>query len=68
MSGFLLSFVIGDTKMKITGNFVALLCNRPSDIYSLTGFSEKVSLGRQIFHQVAPYYQVAVLPFSKIHK
>ena len=26
MTGFL-SFVIGDKKMKITGNFVALLCN-----------------------------------------
>ena len=50
-----LSFVVGDKKMKTTGNFVALLCNRPSDIYSLSGFSEKVSLGRQIFHQVAPY-------------
>ena len=65
MTGFLLSFVIGHKKMKITGNFVALLCNRPSDIYSLTGFSEKVSLGRQIFHHVAPYYQVAVCLFQK---
>jgi len=49
-------------------DFVALICNRPSGIYSLSAFSEKVSPGRQIFHHVAPYYQVAVLPFSKIHK
>ena len=45
MRGFLLSFVIEDKKMKITGSFVALLYDRPSGIYSLTGFSEKV------FHQ-----------------
>ena len=68
MTGFLLSFVIEDKKMKITGNFVTLLCNRASDIYSLTGFSEKVLPGRQIFQHVTPYYQVAVFPFSKIHK
>ena len=44
------------------------LCNRPSGIYILAGFSEKTSPGRQIFHQVAPFYQVPVLPFSNIHK
>lgn len=50
MTGFLLSFVIGDKKIKMTGNFVTLLCNRPSDI-SLT-----VSLVfRKKFHSVAKF-------------
>ena len=44
------------------------LCNRPSGIYILAGFSEKTSPDRQIFHQVAPFYQVPVFPFSNIHK
>ena len=30
--------------------YIALLCNRPSGIYILTGFSEKTSPGRQIFY------------------
>ena len=38
--------------------------NRPNGIYILTGFSEKTSPGRQIFHQVAPFCQDAVLTFS----
>jgi len=44
--------------------FKTPLCNRPSGIYMLTGFSKKTSLGRQIFHQVSPFCQVAILPFS----
>ena len=44
------------------------LCNSPSGMYILIGFSLKTSVGPQIFHQVAPFCQVAVLRFSDIHK
>ena len=37
------------------------LCNWTSGI--LTRFSEKTSPSRQIFNQVAPFCQVAILPF-----
>jgi len=47
--------------------YVTLLCNRPSGIYILTGFSEKTSPGRQIIYHGAPFCQVNVLPFSSIH-
>ena len=43
-------------------------CNRSSGIYILARLSEETSPGRQIFHQVASFCQVAVLPFSNIHK
>ena len=44
------------------------LCNSPSGMHVLIGFSVKMSAGRQIFHQVGPFCQVAVLRFSDIHK
>jgi len=47
--------------------YVTLLCNRPSGIYILTGFSEKTSPGRQIIYHGAPFCEVNVLPFSSIH-
>ena len=31
-------------------------------------FLEKMSRGRQLFHQVSPFCNVALLPFSEIHK
>ena len=40
------------------------LCNSPSGTYILVGFSVKTSAGRQIFHQVTLFCQVAVLRFS----
>ena len=47
---------------------IAPLCNSPSGMYVLMGFSVKMCVGRQIFHQVAPFCQVTVLRFSDIHK
>ena len=40
----------------------------PSASIFSPGFRKRTSLGRQIFHQVASFCQVAVLPFSNIHK
>ena len=40
------------------------LCNSPSGKYILIGVSVKTSAGRQIFHQVTLFCQVAVLRFS----
>ena len=47
---------------------ISSLCNSPSGMYILIGFSVKTSAGRQINLHVAPFYQVAVLRFSDIHK
>ena len=44
------------------------LCNSPSGMYILIWFSVKTSVGRQIFHEVGPFCQVALLRFSDIHK
>ena len=44
------------------------LCDSPSGIYILIGFSVKTSADPQIFHQLAPSCQVAVLRFSDLHK
>ena len=65
MNGFLLSFVIGGKKMKIAGTFVTPLCNRPTGIYSLTGFSEKTSAGRQIFSPGCPFLSGHFFAFFK---
>ena len=43
------------------------LCNSPSGMYILIGFSVKTSAGRQIIHKVASFCQLAVLRFSDIH-
>ena len=44
------------------------LFNGPCGMYVPIGFSVKTSAGPQIFHQVAPFCQVAVLRFSDRHK
>ena len=47
---------------------ITSLCNIPSGMFVLIGFSVETSAGRQILHQVVPFCQVAVLGFSDIHK
>ena len=44
------------------------LCNSPSGVYVLIGFSVKTSAGRQIFHQIATLCQVTVFRCSDIHR
>ena len=44
------------------------VCNSPSGMHILIGFSVKTLAGRHIFHQVGPFCQVAVFRFSDIHK
>ena len=48
--------------------FTTPLCNSPSGMYVLIGFSVKTSAGRQIFRQAAPFCQVVVVCFSDVHK
>ena len=65
MKGFLLSFVIGGKKMKITGNFVTSLCNRPTGMYILTGFSEKNLTGSAKFPPGCPFLSGRCFAFFK---